>query len=66
MGGEYVEGLDFLELLYLLERVELLLHAFDGHVLAVLEGQGSEHHRERTAAFLELQLVLVHAFINKI
>lgn len=60
VGGEDVQGLDFLEFFYFLQGVELLLHALDRHVLARLEGERREDHRERAAPLLELQLVLVH------
>ena len=42
MGGEDVECLDLFQFLYLLEAVELLLHAIDRHVFAGLEGEGGE------------------------
>lgn len=57
---EDVQSLDFLQFFYFLERIELFLHAFDGDVLACLDGESSEHYRESTAALFELEFVLVH------
>lgn len=37
VGGEYVQGLDFLQLLYFLQRIELLLHALYRHVFPALQ-----------------------------
>lgn len=49
-----VQGLYFFQLFNFLERVELFFHALDSHVLARLEGEGREDHRERTTPLLEL------------
>lgn len=62
VGREDVERLDLLQFLHLLQRVELLLHALDCHVFARLERERREDHRERPAALLVLQLVLVHPY----
>jgi hypothetical protein len=55
-----VQRLNFLQLFYFLERIELFFHALDGDILASLEGESSEHHRESTAPLFELKFVLVH------
>ena len=65
MRRQDVQRLDFLQLLHLLQRVELFLHALYRHVLPALQRQRREHDRKSTAPFLKLQLVLVHLFINK-
>lgn len=65
VGRQDVQSLDFFQFLYFLQGIELFLHAFNGNVFAAFEGQRSEDHRERTAAFFELKFVLVHVFINK-
>lgn len=62
MRGEDVECLYLFQFLDLLQTIELLLHALDGHSLAGLEGLRGEDHREGTASLLVLQLVLVHLY----
>lgn len=54
MDGHDVECLYFLQFLDPLQSVEFLFHALDGHLLARLEGEGGEDHREGAAALLVL------------
>lgn len=62
MRGEDIQRLYLLEFLNLLQTVEFLLHAFDGHGLAGLERLRGEDNREGAAALLVLQLILVHLY----
>lgn len=62
MRREDVQRLDLLKFLNLLQTIELLLHALNGHGLASLEGLRGEDHREGPASLLVLQLVLVHLY----
>ena len=62
MRGEDIECLYLLQFLHLLQTIEFLLHALDGHRLAGLEGLCGEDNREGAASLLVLQLILVHLY----
>ncbi len=42
-GREFPQGLDLAEVVHLLDRVEVVLHALDGHVLPCLDALGLEY-----------------------
>lgn len=52
MGTEAAEGLDLPEVVDLLDVVEVVLHALDGHVLPRLYALGLQNLREGSFAFL--------------
>ena len=63
VGTESTQGLNFSQIVDLLDGVEVVLHAFDGDVLASLDALGLEDLREGPLALFRYQSVL---YTNKI
>uniref|UniRef100_A0A7S2S4T2 Uncharacterized protein n=1 Tax=Rhizochromulina marina TaxID=1034831 RepID=A0A7S2S4T2_9STRA len=58
--GQPSEGLDLSQIVHLVDRVEVVLHAFDGVVLAILHILSFEDLTKRPFAFLCHEAILPH------
>lgn len=58
MWGKTPQGLDFSETVDLVERVEVVFHAFDSYEFAGFDALGFEDFAESAFAFLGYQTVL--------